>query len=933
MVRSYSYCLLALITAVLMPAVAWASGSTTAAPKGQPIDGVVVDQQTGLAIANAVVSLFRGTLQVATTTTDRDGDYVFDNETPGIYHVDISAVGYGTVRSGDITLNAAPVFTTTMITQQTTHSQTPRQLATIMVNSGSRGLQTTTVIQSDVSTDLIHAEGYSRAGDALLTLPDINPSPNGVHGSTIGYSLPLDIRGIGSNETQVLFDGHPVGAAGANAFPGQAFFNQAPVLYDFQDSPSDALRNIQVTYGSGAVGLYGVDSIGGIIDEQSIDPTADQHFTFTQGLGSYGKALTNFQATGTLPDKLGYAIGSGVTGTFGEFPPGQQTQTGLIGSNQTSANLAANTYFVSGDYVQRDTLGKLTYPISTSTKLTLTGYSATSWSDKSGEGDDDYVTYPYQLLVGQGIINNATDNMTSITGENGQTFTCTGAIAAINDAHPNGVCETPAQYAAATTGPQGGGNGPWQALRTDDYHARLTTTLGAQNFAFDTFVDNFGGIYSRVANLLGSQHENIVVTRGALISDSLALTQDDDLGFGYYSQVQKITGTNLNLSTNAEGNPYLQPTVNPEVAADISNFFLRDAYTPSRAFGVYLNGWEKYNSVSHSSAFDPRLSLVLSPTPQDVVRLTGGRSTDAPFIGLQEATTQFNTDTTNIQPACGGLTIVGSAGNPDIQSVTGTDFELAYGHRFQEDTSVQLSLYDTTLTDPIFDSTIPATEFEGNPGLAALIAALNGTTSNPGRYEQICNIPATANNLGLAGPVNVGGGVFRGVNLGGRVRFTPQLRVDYGYNVQIAEFTGVSASLLQSNPFLINDAQIAGIAPHTAMLGIDDTNAKGGNEIHFDANYVSANNTYYIGSYTYVNGFVRQALTKDLTLNVGGYNIFDAYSYRYGLIGWGLFQPENQYFHDSTVAEEAYNEGLPENIGEGFGIPPPQVTVSVTYHI
>jgi outer membrane receptor protein involved in Fe transport len=138
---------------------------------------------------------------------------------------------------------------------------------------------------------------------------------------------------------------------------------------------------------------------------------------------------------------------------------------------------------------------------------------------------------------------------------------------------------------------------------------------------------------------------------------------------------------------------------------------------------------------------------------------------------------------------------------------------------------------------------------------------------------------------------------------------------------------------LQNNPFLINNAQIAGIPQHTASLGLDYSNASGHNEFRLDGNYVSANNSYYIGPYIYVNGFLRQSITKYATLTLGGYNILNAYSNRYGLIGEARFQPENQYFDDKTSAEQAYNQGLPENIGEGFGIPPPQVTLSLTLRI
>lgn len=897
------------------------------------ISGTVLDEQRGLPLSNATVTLFAGDTSAATTVTATNGRYSFANRTPGIYHVEIVAVGYGTTRSNDFTVisGSGSVSLTTTLSAQSTRSQSLQTIGATTATSGATDLQRSTVIQNNISADLIHAEGFSRVGDALVTLPGINPSPAGVHGSTIGYSLPLDIRGVGANETQVLFDGHPVGANGANAFPGQAFYNQAPVLFDFQNSPSDALRNLQVIYGSGAVGLYGVDSIGGVIDQQSIDPTREGHVNISQGVGGYGKSFTNFQATGSI-DKLGYAVAQGVAGTSGEFAPGQQAQSGFLGTNQTAANVAANTYFVSSAYLQRDTFAKVRYDFSPATKLTLSGYSATSYSDKSGNGDNDFATAPYQLLVGQGIVANATGGVTTITGADGGTFSCTGSIAVVTDAKPNGICQTPNQFAAATAGPQGGGNGPFQALRTQDYHARLTTNLGRQSFVLDAFVDDFGGIYSRTANLNGSSHENIVMTRGLLVSDDLALG-NNDIGLGYFSQVQKITGSNLNKSTNSAGASFLQPVGNPEVDANIGNFFIRDAYTPTGPLSYFFNAWIKYNSVARSTAFDPRLSIVAKPSSHDVFRLTGGRSTDAPFVGLRDQATQFNTDTTNIQPACGGLTQVGASGNPNIQSVTGTDVEFAYGHGFHDDTNVQVAFYNTTLQNPIFNATIPAATFAGNPALAQLVAQLNGTPGNPGRYAQICNAPASAASLALAGPVNVAGGAFRGINLSGRVRATRQVYADFGYNIQSAQFTGVPDAILKSNPFLINNAQIAGIPQHTASLGIDYSNLRGRNEARLDANYVGANNSYYIGSYTVVNGFVRQAISKYASINIGAINIFNAYANRYGLIGQGRFQPENKFFNDQSVAQEAFNQGLPENIGEAFGVPPPQLTLSLSLHL
>jgi hypothetical protein len=319
---------------------------------------------------------------------------------------------------------------------------------------------------------------------------------------------------------------------------------------------------------------------------------------------------------------------------------------------------------------------------------------------------------------------------------------------------------------------------------------------------------------------------------------------------------------------------------------------------------------------------------VFKPTARDVFRLTGGRSTDAPFIGLKEGVPTFNTTTTNIQPACGGVTNIGSATNPDIVPVTGSDLELAYGHNFRDDTTISATAYDTNLTNPVFESVIPAALYASNPILQEVIGELN--TPGTGRYVSICGAPVSIGQLGLSGPINVAGGRFRGIEISGRYRFNRRLFADYGYTIQSAAYTGVSDTILQANPFLINGAQIAGIPLHTGSLGVDYRVREAGLELRLDGNLVGPNNSYYIGPYTYVNGFVRKALGRYTTLTLGGINIFNTLDGKYGLIGGpGLYQPENKFFSDPSFAAQAYTQGLPENIGEAFGIPPAQVTFSL----
>jgi hypothetical protein len=162
------------------------------------------------------------------------------------------------------------------------------------------------------------------------------------------------------------------------------------------------------------------------------------------------------------------------------------------------------------------------------------------------------------------------------------------------------------------------------------------------------------------------------------------------------------------------------------------------------------------------------------------------------------------------------------------------------------------------------------------------------------------------------------------------VRINRSLFADYGYTIQSAAYTGVSDSILKANPFLINGAQIAGIPLHTGSLGLDYRIRNAGFEIRLDGNYVGPNNSYWIGPYAYFNGFVRKSLGRYATVTIGGINIFNTQSAQYGFIGGsGLYQPENKFYSDPTFAAEAYNQGLPENIGEAFGIPPAQITFTV----
>src|ERR1700734_2281041 len=96
--------MLAMMFSFTLPANAQVVGAT--------VTGSVVDQQGGLAVSNARVTLETDTV-VASTTTANDGQFIFTNVPPGVYSITVAAPAYQTTRSTDVVVTAAGETVTT----------------------------------------------------------------------------------------------------------------------------------------------------------------------------------------------------------------------------------------------------------------------------------------------------------------------------------------------------------------------------------------------------------------------------------------------------------------------------------------------------------------------------------------------------------------------------------------------------------------------------------------------------------------------------------------------------------------------------------------------------------------------------------------------------------------------------------------------------
>ena len=898
----------AIVASFAAPAVAQSTAST--------VSGLVIDQRSALPVGGATVALMRGGTTLSTTTTNGSGRYTLTGVQPGVYTITISATGYSPSASNDVVIAGSTELNAALTTAS---SSANSQNATIgRVSSSSNTLSAATALSQQISVESLTQTGRIRIADQLAALPATNFSTS----SSVGDDTSLNLRGFGSDETASLLDGHPVGPLGV----GSGGFN-------FSLGPAFGLSEVSVTYGSGAQGLFGSDTIGGAVNYVTINPTSTPHFSFQQQVGGFGIRSTGVTATGTV-GKLGYALAAGRLGEYGDFQPGliaqsarpNNVQSGSVNPNAaclgqadpnnpdanlpevSGCNLALNTYSVSQNTQQSVGLAKLTYAFSPVTSLRASVYDAVQWSDSTGNGDNDYLPYSTRLAT----VQSGMTNCTTSSGVAGYTVS-TDPIAGSTD------CYTASQLAKATSGPDGGGAGRQRSTSMRDYSATFTTKAGINNITATGFANNYwfwkdsslaGGIDANGALLGTPTYANYYNTQGLLLSDEISLGRND-LTVGYTTWHQLQTGA----ENDASG-----ITPNPVGFFGEYSYFVRDTYQISNQFSFFLNAWFKHSSVTERSTFDPRATLQFRPTGRDVFQVTYGRSDGAPSPSLKLVGTVIASDPGSSLTSvnCGGFNDVASAGNPNLQSEAANDFEAGYGHRFNADSNIQINAYVTTVANQLFSASQPLLQYGiGNVTFTsgALSTYLNRLQSQcPSQNITMASLPQY---LSISTTYNAAHALARGLEFTGRQRFAKVAYIDYGYYIESSTKTGISDEILTSNPTVVNGAQLAGIPLHQATLSLDV--APGPWEFRFDNYYTEFNNGYNRPSYWRSDAFLSRSLGKGTLITLGGTNIFNSAVQYYGLIGLGTAPIVN------PVAAASGTTPAPS---EEFGLAPAQLTLT-----
>ena len=892
---------------VVPPApIATPASAPVAAPAGfAAIDGSVVDASTGLGIPEVTVTVLGPGHE--TTTTDGGGKFHFVGLKPGILRLEIRKPGYQTSNTDEF---AAVPDSSASLTLSLSRAETNKELRTIGRTSvrASQSLQKASVVYKAASASAIEAEGNYRVGDYLRTLPSVS-GDGGTETAGAGDDLYLDIRGIGALETITLYDGHPIGYGhkrGVN------------LGYNFDLSPTFALRDVQLTYGSGGSDLVGVSAIGGIIDMHTIEPTQDLHASLTQGYGTYANLISSFNATGPLSKNLGFAVAGGVNSREGYYrhahfiqPIDAQDPSAPVGS----PDYQSGVYQTDSTYVNRGGLVKFKYAFGNPTKqghVTVHDLFQTSWADRTGNSDIDYQDFPFELAKG----NNLLANYVSAAGG-----TCpAGSFAAFAlNGNPAYVpCQTPQQYARFNTG--GAGAGPaWSEFVVQDYGLKIDSPVGKTNLTLDTYTNNYAQTYDRTFQLPymktpgdnpNWENPRVSSTGGTLASELPGKNNDVGIGYAYYNFAY--------LYPN--GSPAGRVILNSPIVHETAALF-HDTYHPENGkTTIFLNGALKNSTITHTTYFDPRLAVVYSATRQDVLRIAAGKTTSQPYaVFVSTPFSPAGTGSLQGTVICGIVNPIGSGGNPNLIPETGADTEFSYGHRFSSDSQVQFTAYNTNINNKIFQSTVPLSAFSAGYVAGVDLPAYAAVYKNNG-----CLGDPLAG-LGVGVQTNVGHVIARGLDISGRVRFTKRLFFDYDYSTESVFVRSLPDEILKNNVLLIPNAQFPTVPIHKYQVAAD-YNFRGGLDLRLTRYYVGDNNAKNSPAYTYSNFQIGSPLGHNGSFNLAIDNVFSQRADIRGQYGLGLPAALNRFGNDFTPLTGQSSTEL-------FALPYRTATLTYTYRL
>ncbi len=411
----------------------------------------------------------------------------------------------------------------------------------------------------------------------------------------------------------------------------------------------------------------------------------------------------------------------------------------------------------------------------------------------------------------------------------------------------------------------------------------------------------------RVPNFL-----NLYSNRGYLLSDDFAMSKND-FGFGYTWLHQSNTNGQFPYSLT-NGTTYNTFGTNPPLYLATASYFVRDTWTPNDKLQAFGSFWIQRSLDTSSTHFDPRISFVYRPDPHDVIRITGGRSYSEPDPSLIAFAPPIYgaPSSLNCPPATSGsgaLVPIASTANPGLEPETAEDLELAYGHRFNATTNIQADVYQSYENQALLAGNVSIVGF---PGITVPQDYINKALT---RLDSCPGLNPTVHNLAFATTFNASSARYRGIVLSANAGIVKNVTFNASFDVQSAAYLGIPTDILIANTGLLDGGQIYGIPLRQGTMGLayQDNN---GLSARLDSTYIGSNNSWNRNPFWFANASLSKS-TDRVTIAMGVYNLFNSAAQHYGLIGDGVYQPQN-YF--GLAAQGGATSAIQQS-SEQYGLP------------
>ena len=388
--------------------------------------------------------------------------------------------------------------------------------------------------------------------------------------------------------------------------------------------------------------------------------------------------------------------------------------------------------------------------------------------------------------------------------------------------------------------------GPGEQMFAQDiraYQVRARSPLGAGELTTDlSESDNGVAINGGAASPYDVDHIDHRYNAGLTWQRTFATAQFAVGGYTRYESLEFVAPPSGDTSslTSSQAQPLLGQTMNV--------FFVRGGFQPTAKLRLDGGVFES-RYTTFGSNLDGRFGAIYAADPSTSIRFSLGTGFRAPLL-LERYQFPYS------QLALDGNGVFVGQGSPGEHPEHATEYELGVSHEFSRQSTLDVSLYQTNLRDPI----------EIFYPLAAVAAGTCATNSyaNP--------IPAC-----VSYNSNVGNAVYQGAEIRYSQLFAPAhilMTARYGLNVAYPKDLNAQFSNPTSGGSLVDNAQFLGIPQQQGSLEAEWSDR--GWHAALAGTARGNNNELNQGPFVILNALVGRHLGGGLDLSLSGTNLLNA---------------------------------------------------------